>query len=559
MNDGQKEILSTLRTLGNRIRDGIITFDDVPDDVIREVILTAFRLDKNDELLSNMADLVLAILSKSKSHKDISLYANVIYFIADSMNLLFDSKSIIGNLNHAIAIKNHRNSLFEEIVDKFVNDDIDDEYISQRSYQYLVSVKMINRNKLFQKIALKVYETNIESIRKKSRITVAFLIHDSAMWSCESIYQKLCDHALFDPYIAVTPFTLGTLQISKDTYYSCIKYFTDRNYKTKGMYDFDQKKLYTWEELGLPDIVFHIYPHHKSFVDTANIENFPLSILNIEVPYSVTTASDINQQFNQMSHSLFWKIFDVGPFQTQLHKKYSDVGDFNLVESGYVKMDDYFSDRAVDEKSIWKVGKEANRENVKKIIYAPHWSIRNAYTGYGNFDKIYKEIYEYAKSHKDTTSWIFRPHPVLRYGCIQQGLFQTEKEYANYLAMWDALPNASVSTSGTYIDLFKTSDALILDSGSFMSEYLFVGKPMLFLTRDTQKFNDYGNELMKILYKTDGGNFRGIEEFIENVVKNNDPMKKERNAFFEKYLNYMNFNGKLASDYIFDYLMKIFM
>ena len=66
---------------------------------------------------------------------------------------------------------------------------------------------------------------------------------------------------------------------------------------------------------------------------------------------------------------------------------------------------------------------------------------------------------------------------------------------------------------------------MILDSASFIGEYQYTHKPMLFLTRDTQKFNALGDQLMEMLYRVDGRDFGGIANFIENVlVKGNDNM-----------------------------------
>lgn len=58
-----------------------------------------------------------------------------------------------------------------------------------------------------------------------------------------------------------------------------------------------------------------------------------------------------------------------------------------------------------------------------------------------------------------------------------------------------------------------------------------------------------------MLYKTDGGNLEGIKNFVEkNVIGNEDPMKERREEFFEKYMDYRNQNGMLASEYIKQYI-----
>lgn len=236
-------------------------------------------------------------------------------------------------------------------------------------------------------------------------------------------------------------------------------------------------------------------------------------------------------------------------------EKYSDIGDFNVIPSGFVRMDSFYRDEPEPERDIWKVSPNADKQNVKKIKYAPHWSIREGAAGFGNFDKTYMQMYNYAKENAAITSWVFRPHPMLRAGSVAQGMFQSEQEYDEYLDMWNRLPNAKVIESGTYSDIFKSSDAMILDSISFLGEYLYVHKPMLFLTRERNTFNDFGRELANVLYKADGGAFDAIRNFVENtVIQNDDYMFKEREAFFEKYLDYYKNNGMLASEYIYEYI-----
>lgn len=236
-------------------------------------------------------------------------------------------------------------------------------------------------------------------------------------------------------------------------------------------------------------------------------------------------------------------------------EKYSDIGDFNVVSSGFVRMDSFYRDEPEPERDIWKISPDADKKNVRKIIYAPHWSIRDGAAGFGNFDKTYMQMYNYAKENAAATSWVLRPHPMLRAGSVAQGMFQSEQEYDEYLDMWNRLPNAKVIESGTYSDIFKSSDSMVLDSISFLGEYLYVHKPMLFLTRERNTFNDFGRELANVLYKADGGAFDAIRNFVENtVIQNDDYMLKEREAFFEKYLDYYKNNGMLASEYIYEYI-----
>ena len=89
-----------------------------------------------------------------------------------------------------------------------------------------------------------------------------------------------------------------------------------------------------------------------------------------------------------------------------------------------------------------------------------------------------------------------------------------------------------------YEDLFLTSDAMIHDCGSFTTEYLFTKKPVMYLCKDadmTEKFNEFGVKAFECHYQ--GHSVADIDRFLKEVViSGNDPMKLQRETFFNDYL-----------------------
>ena len=93
---------------------------------------------------------------------------------------------------------------------------------------------------------------------------------------------------------------------------------------------------------------------------------------------------------------------------------------------------------------------------------------------------------------------------------------------------------------------------MIHDSCSFTAEYQYANRPMIYLTRDTQKFNKLGEEILKASYLVDGKDFEGIAALIQRVIIEGDDYKAaERKEIFDRYLNYPKFNGMLASEFIY--------
>lgn len=96
---------------------------------------------------------------------------------------------------------------------------------------------------------------------------------------------------------------------------------------------------------------------------------------------------------------------------------------------------------------------------------------------------------------------------------------------------------------------------MILDSISFMAEYMYVHKPLIFLTRKEQSFNEFGENILKTLYTVPGNDFENIKKHIYEVLYNDSELqKKQRDAFFDQTLDYININGCDAKDYIINRL-----
>lgn len=559
MTNEQNEIITTIEKMLEMVKSGELPLDMCPISNFRTVYYCALCYANDIKLAEQIAEEYCTVLQSLAANGARTEFCMMLELMIKSMKYEYEKRSYYEKQNKILADKleemQNGTSVFDEILQCYEKNGINEKFLEDHTYQSLVSVKEKGSIELFKEISAKVYETALNCIRKKQVKKIVFLLKDSAEWSCEELYKRFNETSGYEVCVAVAPFFAGSQQAVSKMYLDTVQYFRERKIDTVEMYDIQKNRYKSWEEIGMPDIVFHLNPHYKAFAESSNICNFPLSILNVYIPYGIMIYGNVRQQYNQLSHMLYWKIFCETPLHKEMASKYADIGDINVVCSGYVKMDTFFDTCLQEKRKIWKISPRADEKKIKKIIYAPHWSIKDAVTGFGNFDKIYKSLYEYVKKNETSTSWVFRPHPMLRVGAVQQGIFKSEEEYEEYLEMWRQLPNAQVIENGMYTDIFESSDAMILDSISFLGEYIYMHKPMLFLTRDRNTFNDFGKELVRVLYKTDGGNLEGIKNFVEkNVIGNEDPMKERREEFFEKYMDYRNQNGMLASEYIKQYI-----
>jgi CDP-glycerol glycerophosphotransferase (TagB/SpsB family) len=147
---------------------------------------------------------------------------------------------------------------------------------------------------------------------------------------------------------------------------------------------------------------------------------------------------------------------------------------------------------------------------------------------------------------------IFKPHPLLKvklYNDSEWGIEKTNEYYNK----WKNHNYGGLNES-EYINLFKTSDALIHDSGSFLIEYLYLNKPVLRTDKDDsikERLNSFGKMAYDVHYIAKNKN--EIIEFIDHVIF------KERDKLINKRLELKNTylippNNKSASQNIFNYI-----
>jgi len=90
---------------------------------------------------------------------------------------------------------------------------------------------------------------------------------------------------------------------------------------------------------------------------------------------------------------------------------------------------------------------------------------------------------------------------------------------------------------GEYDDLFLQSDAMIHDSGSFLAEYLYTQKPVLFLMKDKSEsnLNEFGLKALEACFKANSQ--IEIEEFIKSVLNEELDMSSVHQNFYDSEIN----------------------
>ncbi len=379
---------------------------------------------------------------------------------------------------------------------------------------------------------------------KKHEKRIRIVMVDCCEWCTEDIYHYFKSKGV-DVGVIIVPFFHGTEDSIRKAYDLCREFCETRNLSyyevyNPGNWGFMPER---WTD-AKGDVLIYTNSWLGSYPKEIRVNNLPLSTITCYIPYGFMLEKGEEHEFNQGSHNMFTHIYCESKAHLKMFAEYCDIGDSHVEFSGHPKMDFYIvPPKCIEENIIWRVNEKCK---ATKIIYSPHW---NFDAGHATFRDNGIKILEYAEAHPDTTSWVYKPHPLLEKELIVKG-YMSAQEYKTYIKRWENLPNARVYLSGDYGDIFITSDCMINDSISFIAEYMYTHKPMLLLLNDSTEFNQFGQKCVENVYTCKGCDFEAIVRFIENVSAGVDVMKDNREKFFKENLDYYYANGKSASEYI---------
>ena len=415
------------------------------------------------------------------------------------------------------------------------------ENFGEMSCESLRRLAWFTPKKEFNDFIGNIHKVSLQSIRRKNKIKVGFVTLEAAQWCGDDLYHLFVKDKRFETTVFFSlDFHKDINELVKKDFARGIEQFKRHGIEVVPL---DKKE----DTIPEQDILIFLTPYLGWLPDMFFPTNIPAKTLLIHIPYALDSSRHKKEFYNKIIFIVAWKVFFSSVPGLKIYQKNTVTGMSEGIYSGYPKMDVFFKKGEVFNFE-WKM----TRPDAKKIIWAPHHSIIGGPAiKYATFQWNYQFMYEFAKAHPET-SWVVKPHPMLLYTSISAGIFSSEEEFKDYLQKWNDLPNALVYTGAYYQNIFATSDGMIHDCGSFISEYQYVNRPMIYLTRDTQWFNNLGEEVLKISYLVDGQDLHKIAETIKEVfIEGNDYKAAERKEIFYKYLNYVKVNGMLASEFIY--------
>ncbi|MCI9123155.1 MAG: hypothetical protein HFH35_03595 [Eubacterium sp.] len=407
-------------------------------------------------------------------------------------------------------------------------------------------------------------EQCIRNKRKNGeKMKVAFLVISAAEWTTDELYQLMDQNDQIEPYIAVCPLNDRDAEDALLSYQKTYRFFEEKGYCVKKTYAEETGTVITWEQNGgVPDLIVHLTPWNESLLPHYHIDQLPACCLNCYIPYGFYTANNkdgryvVQFVYNKEFVNLNWRIYADSRRTLKGYQTYGLLHGKNVRCFGYCKMDYFYKKNVYSEDEIrrlWKIPEGMDPAARKKVIIAPHHSIRDDEVV--SFSTFHKNLYFWiylAKKYADQIHFVLKPHPNLRTKSIRYGLFRSYDAYDAYIREWEALANTRFVDQEEYLDLFETSDGMIMDSASFLAEYMYVDKPLLFLTKEEQAFSELGEMMLEGYAKAPGEDYEAIDQFLQNVILGGqDQWKEKRAEIRNKELDYQKETGCGAGENIY--------
>ena len=369
------------------------------------------------------------------------------------------------------------------------------------------------------------YKSAIKKVRaKESSLNVVFIVNDSSEWKYDSLFRLMSQDKAFNPVILVCPLIIHySTEQAQDIYQRTFNIFIKRGYQVVKASELVTDTSIDIEKLA-PDIVFYS-SLWTSYMHPKYSQSSLCKYLKCYVDYGYCSIAD-EWGYSSAFHGLMWRYFTECEDIKKLALAAQPRELRNAVVTGYPIYDEY-EDALVDP-SDWK---DANRK-FKRVIWAPHHTIEghDGLLRFSTFLENADAMLKYALAQKNM-QFAFKPHPLLLQALYDHPQWGKEKADA-YYQQWANGENTTLVT-GAYINLFKSSDAMIHDCGSFIVEYLYSKKPVMYLgcNREEQS-NIVGKKAYRCHYH--GKDIEDIKRFLEIVVIGG---KDEKECVREQFYN----------------------
>lgn len=179
----------------------------------------------------------------------------------------------------------------------------------------------------------------------------------------------------------------------------------------------------------------------------------------------------------------------------------------------------------------WNLPRKAG---TKRILWTPRWTTsENAC----NFFDYKDKLLSYIALNQDV-DFIFRPHPQAFLEWAATGELSADKA-KEYKGQYEQLRNAKIDQQKEYLTTFYSSDILVTDISSIITEYFLTGNPIIYCHK-TDLFNNFSRKLSEGFYWVH--NWDELKSTLNMLRTGDDPLYEKRQRII-KETYYINAHG----------------
>lgn len=399
-------------------------------------------------------------------------------------------------------------------------------------------------------LALKPVNKNLATLKNINRkINVGFVVCDPAKWSVNSLFHRLQNDPAFNCgflcTLSDTDLRLGPAE-RPARYARTRKFFANIGPIWGDLYHSETDRMHPSGAIQC-DIVFIQQPW--------GMQDLPRQlagrVLSAYVHYGFAIISNDRMQFQLPDfHRYLWTYFA----QTDAQRA-SILGDSadgigppqTVLAVGYPKLDAYLAPAcARSTAGLWPHSDDTSR---RRVIFAPHHAFGASTLNLATFTWSGPAMLALAKRHPEI-DFVLKPHPNMGHS-FRRGADIGGQSYDEWLAEWACGANRLVFDSGLYFDLFRSSDVMITDSGSFLAEYLPTGQPIIRLINPgAAAFNASGAALADAFYPAQDS--KALQQTFDQLILGQDPLAPIRQHKRALVIPFDRPSAQIIVDYLDD-------
>lgn len=366
---------------------------------------------------------------------------------------------------------------------------------------------------------------------QKLPINVLFVCHTPTLWSMfEKLYASMVEDRTFSVKVIALPYKHSSVPGGQYKDDGIFEYLEKIGVDVIRGYD---KNINEWIDPASlnPDYIFFQTPYDL-FQEKYSAFNVSMYAKICYIPYGMNLFSgfvdNIIHPISFFEHVKLFFLENKYSFNNYVNKFINEqwFNTKNIVIVGHTKIENFYDVNITDE-VIWK---HKPCKNIKRILWTPRWSTSDGTCHF--FD--YKDFFfEFCHKHQ-SVDFAFRPHPL----CLQNFLKTGEMSYKdieNLRNDYENSKNMVIDESNEYKNTFVTSDILISDVSSMITEFFVTGKPIIY-THRIDVFNSIGKKISEGLYFVN--NKYELERKLDMLLSGNDPLKEKRYELLKEVFYY---------------------